>query len=87
MLHAQPGLMRTVMIGICGVLLVLFVLRPVAQPGDGDAAGAAVVAGWDAGRAGAVGEPEEVQATGERWLRRRFCRGRRARFAVAAGDI
>ena len=31
LLHAQPGLMRTVMIGVCGVLLVLFVLRPVAS--------------------------------------------------------
>jgi flagellar M-ring protein FliF len=31
LLHAQPELMRTVMIGLCGVLLVLFVLRPVAS--------------------------------------------------------
>jgi flagellar M-ring protein FliF len=31
LLHAQPGLMRTAVIGICGVLLVLFVLRPVAS--------------------------------------------------------
>ncbi len=31
LLHTQPGLMRTVVIGICGVLLVLFVLRPVAR--------------------------------------------------------
>jgi flagellar M-ring protein FliF len=31
LLHAQPELMRTLMIGICGVLLVLFVLRPVAR--------------------------------------------------------
>jgi flagellar M-ring protein FliF len=30
LLHTQPGLMRTAVIGICGVLLVLFVLRPVA---------------------------------------------------------
>jgi flagellar M-ring protein FliF len=30
-LHTQPGLMRTAVIGICGVLLVLFVLRPVAR--------------------------------------------------------
>ena len=30
LLHAQPGLMRTLMIGVCGVLLVFFVLRPVA---------------------------------------------------------
>ena len=29
--HAQPGLMRTMMIGLCGVLLVLFVLRPLVQ--------------------------------------------------------
>jgi flagellar M-ring protein FliF len=28
---SQPGMMRTVVIGICGVLLVLFVLRPVAR--------------------------------------------------------
>ena len=31
LLHTQPGLMRTAVIGICGVLLVLFVLRPVAR--------------------------------------------------------
>jgi flagellar M-ring protein FliF len=31
LLHTQPGLMRTAAIGICGVLLVLFVLRPVAS--------------------------------------------------------
>jgi flagellar M-ring protein FliF len=30
LLHAQPGLVRTAAIGLCGVLLVLFVLRPVA---------------------------------------------------------
>jgi len=30
LLHTQPGLMRTAVIGLCGVLLVLFVLRPVA---------------------------------------------------------
>jgi flagellar M-ring protein FliF len=30
-LHTQPGMMRTVAMGICGVLLVLFVLRPVAK--------------------------------------------------------
>lgn len=30
LLHAQPGLMRTLMVGVCGVLLVVFVLRPVA---------------------------------------------------------
>ncbi len=29
--NAQPGLMRTMMIGLCGVLLVLFVLRPLVQ--------------------------------------------------------
>jgi flagellar M-ring protein FliF len=28
---SQPGMMRTMVIGICGVLLVLFVLRPVAR--------------------------------------------------------
>ncbi len=31
LLHAQPELMRTVVMGLCGVLLVLFVLRPVAR--------------------------------------------------------
>jgi flagellar M-ring protein FliF len=31
LLHAQPELMRTAMIGLCGVLFVLFVLRPVAR--------------------------------------------------------
>jgi flagellar M-ring protein FliF len=31
LLHTQPGLIRTAVIGICGVLLVLFVLRPVAR--------------------------------------------------------
>jgi flagellar M-ring protein FliF len=31
LLHTQPGLMRTAVIGLCGVLLVLFVLRPVAS--------------------------------------------------------
>lgn len=31
LLHAQPELIRTVMLGVCGVLLVLFVLRPVAR--------------------------------------------------------
>ncbi len=30
-LHTQPGLLRTLMVGMCGVLLVLFVLRPVAR--------------------------------------------------------
>ena len=29
--HAQPGMLRTLMIGLCGVLLVLFVLRPLVQ--------------------------------------------------------
>jgi flagellar M-ring protein FliF len=31
LLHTQPGLVRTAVIGLCGVLLVLFVLRPVAS--------------------------------------------------------
>ncbi len=31
LLHAQPEFMRTMMIGVCGMLLVLFVLRPVAS--------------------------------------------------------
>ena len=30
-LQSEPGLMRTLMIGLCGVLLVFFVLRPVAK--------------------------------------------------------
>jgi flagellar M-ring protein FliF len=31
LLHTQPGLVRTAVIGLCGVLLVLFVLKPVAS--------------------------------------------------------
>ncbi|WP_263365569.1 flagellar basal-body MS-ring/collar protein FliF [Edaphobacter bradus] len=31
LLHTQPGLARTAVAGLCGVLLVLFVLRPVAR--------------------------------------------------------
>jgi flagellar M-ring protein FliF len=31
LLHTQPELMRTVLMGLCGVLMVLFVLRPVAR--------------------------------------------------------
>lgn len=31
LLRSQPGLARTVMIGLCGMLLVIFVLKPVAQ--------------------------------------------------------
>jgi flagellar M-ring protein FliF len=31
LLHAQPGLIKTLLTGMCGVLLVLFVLRPVAR--------------------------------------------------------
>jgi flagellar M-ring protein FliF len=31
LLHAQPELMRTLLMGLCGVLLVMFVLRPVAR--------------------------------------------------------
>jgi flagellar M-ring protein FliF len=31
LLHSQPGLMRNAIVGLCGVLLVLFVLRPVAR--------------------------------------------------------
>jgi flagellar M-ring protein FliF len=31
LMHSQPGLMRTVMIGLCAVLLVIFVLRPMAK--------------------------------------------------------
>jgi flagellar M-ring protein FliF len=30
LLHSQPGLMRTAVLGLCGVLLVMFVMRPVA---------------------------------------------------------
>ncbi len=36
LLHTQPDLMRTAVIGICGVLLVLFVLRPVAREVSAD---------------------------------------------------
>ena len=42
-LHAEPGLMRTLMVGLCGVLLVLFVLRPVAKQVNATFKGAAVV--------------------------------------------
>jgi flagellar M-ring protein FliF len=31
LLHTQPGLFRTLMMGICAITLVLFVLRPVAR--------------------------------------------------------
>lgn len=31
LLHSQPGLLKTGLTGICGILLVLFVLRPVAR--------------------------------------------------------
>ncbi len=31
LLHAEPGLVRSMMIGLCGVLVVLFVLRPMAK--------------------------------------------------------
>jgi flagellar M-ring protein FliF len=31
LMHTQPEFMRTVVMGLCGVLLVLFVLRPVAR--------------------------------------------------------
>jgi flagellar M-ring protein FliF len=31
LLHTQPGLMRTAVIGVCGLLLVFLVLRPVAN--------------------------------------------------------
>ena len=31
LMHTQPGLMRNAMTGLCGVLLVLFVLRPMAK--------------------------------------------------------
>jgi flagellar M-ring protein FliF len=31
LLASQPGMMRTLAMGICGVLLVLFVLRPVGK--------------------------------------------------------
>jgi flagellar M-ring protein FliF len=30
-MESQPGLMRTMAVGICGFLLVLFVLRPMAR--------------------------------------------------------
>jgi flagellar M-ring protein FliF len=31
LLRSQPGLMKTLLMGVCGILLVLFVLRPVAR--------------------------------------------------------
>jgi flagellar M-ring protein FliF len=31
LLHSQPGLARTAVMGVCGLVLVLFVLRPVAK--------------------------------------------------------
>jgi len=31
LLHSQPGLAKTAMVGLCGVLLVLFVVRPMAK--------------------------------------------------------
>jgi flagellar M-ring protein FliF len=31
LLHSQPELMKTVLMGVCGILVVLFVLRPVAR--------------------------------------------------------
>ena len=31
LLHTQPGLVRTLMLGVCGILLVLYVLRPIAR--------------------------------------------------------
>ncbi len=45
LLHTQPGLIRTAVIGLCGVLLVLFVLRPVREPDDGNAARAGAAGG------------------------------------------
>jgi flagellar M-ring protein FliF len=31
LLHAQPGLIRTIVMGMCGLLVVLLVLKPVAR--------------------------------------------------------
>ena len=31
LLHSQPGMMRTLMMGLCGILVVMLVLRPVAR--------------------------------------------------------
>ena len=31
LLHSQPGMVRSLMMGLCGILLVMLVLRPVAR--------------------------------------------------------
>jgi flagellar M-ring protein FliF len=62
LLHTQPGLMRTAVIGICGVLLVLFVLRPVASQVTATLREPALLAAGS-GAAGAFEEREEVTAT------------------------
>ncbi len=59
-LHTQPGLMRTAVIGICGVLLVLFVLRPVASQMTATLREPMLLAPRSA--AGAFEEREEVAA-------------------------
>jgi len=62
LLHTQPGLMRTAVIGICGVLLVLFVLRPVATQVTATLREPMLLAA-STGATGLVGEREETNAT------------------------
>jgi flagellar M-ring protein FliF len=59
-LHTQPELLRTALIGICGVLLVLFVLRPVASQMTATLREPVLLAPRSA--AGAFEEREEVAA-------------------------
>ena len=59
-LHTQPELLRTALIGICGVLLVLFVLRPVASQMTATLREPMLLAPRSA--AGAFEEREEVAA-------------------------
>ena len=59
-LHTQPELLRTALIGICGVLLVLFVLRPVASQMTATLREPVLLAPRSA--AGAFEEHEEVTA-------------------------
>ncbi len=61
-LHTQPGLLRTAVIGICGVLLVLFVLRPVASQMTATLRGPMLLAPGGS-VAGAFEEREEVKAS------------------------
>jgi flagellar M-ring protein FliF len=62
LLHTQPGLMRTAVIGICGVLLVFFVLRPVASQVTATLREPMLLA-TGASTAGTFEDREEVAAT------------------------